>query len=146
VQIDYAKRNFEPIKQRLEKRIVGRKRKQFSFSTYTELTVRERLFAICEILKIFSALSFEGIIYAFKSIFSHANSNEVKRLLSILIAAGLVRRIDNEEQHFYFEQDQSSFMEFDDFNLVALQLEILDYYISEFPDLAVLIKEARHVA
>lgn len=147
IQIDYANRNFEPIKQRLEKRIVGRKRKQFVFSTYVDFAVRERLFVICEILNIFSALSLDGILYAFRSIFKNVNPSEVRRLLSILIAAGLVRRIDDDdEQHFYFEKDQSSFMEFDDFNLVALQLEILDYYISDFSNLANLIKKARHVA
>jgi hypothetical protein len=145
VQIDYTNHTFEPIKQRLEKRIVGRKRKQFAFTTYANLTVREKLFAICEILKIFSALSFEGINYAFRSVFTNVSKNEVKRLLSILIAAGLVRRIDSKEQHFYFEPKQSSFMEFDNFNLVEIQLEILDYYIAEFPQLANLIQEARHV-
>jgi hypothetical protein len=144
VQIDYSNHTFEPIKQRLEKRIIGRKRKQFTFTTYANLSVREKLFAICEILKIFSALSFEGVNYAFRSIFSNVSQHEVKRLLSILIAAGLVRRIDSEEQHLYFEPQQSSFMEFDNFNLIEIQVEILDYYIAEYSNLANLINEVRH--
>jgi hypothetical protein len=139
VQIDYANRNFEPIKQRLEKRIIGKKRKRFTFSGYANLTVREKLFAICEILKIFSILSFDGIIYAFRSLFTNVSSSEVKRLLSILIAANLVRRIDGDEQFFYFEQQQSSFVEFDEFNLLALRVEILDYYNTDFSCIASLI-------
>lgn len=140
IQILYSAPDFILIKQRLEKRLTGKKRKLFNYTTYSLLTFREKFFALLEIVKIFSAISLDGIEYVFKSIFEHSSIGDIKHQLSILIAARLVVRAGENLQYFCLNPGSRTFMEFDGFEVNRIRLELLDFYIEEAPAIPVLVK------
>jgi hypothetical protein len=140
IQVTYgADANFGLVKERLEARIVGKKRKRFDVKSYSDLTFRDKFFSIFEIIRFFEVMSLETITYAFKSIFGHVKSSDLTQLLSILVAADFVRRGGKDEQFFCINRDAKPFMEFDDFSEVPFRLELSDFYNQEFPDIAVVV-------
>lgn len=140
IQIEYTDdAKFDLIKERLENRIVGQNRKKFNFTTYVNLTPRNKFFAIFEIVRLFEAISLEGIAFAFKSIFSNVKSSELKTFLSILIAAEFVRRGGTDRQYFCINRSIPSFVEFDNFNEPSFRFELTELYL-EFPDIAAAVK------
>jgi hypothetical protein len=142
LQIDYGDHaNFLPIKQRIEKRITGKKRKKFEFVNYSSMTTRQRFFCIFEILRFFQVMTFIQIKYAFKSIFEHARQSDIKNLLSILVAADLVRRRGRDHQYFCINRHAKAFMEFDEFDDALFRLEVIDFYNRHFDDVAAMVKK-----
>jgi hypothetical protein len=140
IQITYdVSANFGLVKERLEARVVGKKRKRFDVKTYSDLTFRDKVFAIFEILRFFEVMKLEAIEYAFRSVFGNLKSSDITHLLSILVATKFVSRGGNDEQYFCVNRDAKPFMEFDDFNKVAFRLELIDFYNKEFPDIAALV-------
>lgn len=142
VQLNYGPApDFGPIKQRIEKRITGKKRQKFKFESFAKLDFRQTFFAIFEIIRLFEVLTLDAIIFAFRSIFTNVNSSHVKQLLSILVAADLVRRKGDDPQLFCINRSSKSFMEFDGFDTDAFHLELVDFYNEHFPDLAKAVGE-----
>ena len=93
IQIQYGEEpQFHLIKERISKRISGKNRKRFQHSNYSDLELREKFFIIFEIINLFQAITFDGVTYAFRSVFRNVNRVETIRLLSILVAAQLVER------------------------------------------------------
>jgi hypothetical protein len=137
IQITYGENaNFTLVKERLEARIVGKKRKRFAITQYSDLTFRDKFFAIFEIVRFFEVMIFEEIEYAFRSIFGNVKTSDLTQLLSILVAADLVRRGGKDEMFFCINRDARPFMEFDGFNEVAFRLEVTDFYVTSFPEIA----------
>jgi hypothetical protein len=140
IQVTYGDgANFGLIRERLENRVVGKNRKRFEAKKYSDLTPRNTFFAIFEIVRLFQVISLEGIDYAFKSIFAHSKPSELKKLLSILIAAEFVRRGGKDQQYFCINRSVKSFVEFDNFNEVLFRVDLADLYAREFPDIAAVV-------
>jgi hypothetical protein len=142
IQIEYGDNaNFGLVKERLENRIIiGKKRKKFEFTTFTELTFRKTFFAIFEIVRLFEVMTLEAIEYAFRRIFKNVKASELRELLSILVAAERVRRGGNDQQYFCINRDAKPFMEFESFDEVSFRLELTDLYTQEFPDIATVVR------
>lgn len=141
IQIEYKDNaDFSLIKARLENRIVGKNRKKFSAKTYSALTRRDSFFAIFEIVRLFEVISLDGIAFAFRSIFSNVKLSELKKFLSILVAAEFIRRGGDDQQYFCINRSIKSFVEFDAFDEASFRFELTDLYTQEFPDIAALVK------
>jgi hypothetical protein len=141
IQVAYTPNaNFSLVKERLEARITGKKRKRFDVKKYSDLTYRDKFFAIFEIVRFFEVMSLEAIEYAFRSIFGNVNSTDSKQLLSILVAAEFVRRGGSDEQYFCINRAAKPFMEFDNFDGVSFRLEVIDFYEKHFPDIATVVE------
>ena len=144
IQITYDDNaNFDLVKERLEKRVVGKNRKKFDVKSYSDLTFRKTFFAIFEIVRLFEVVSLESIEYAFRSIFANVSSSDTKTLLSILVAADLVRRGGNDNQLFCINRSSKPFMEFDNFSESSFRLELIDFYTREFPEIATVLGVVR---
>lgn len=142
IQIEYKdSANFNLVKERLENRIVGKKRKRFAVKAYSDLTSRKKFFAIFEIIRLFEVMTLEAIEYAFRSIFTNVRVPELKQLLSILVAAGLVQRGGKDSQYFCINRASKPFMEFEDFDEVSFRLELSDLYTGEFPEISAVVRE-----
>lgn len=132
--------NFGLVKERLETQVVGKNRKKFAVTKYADLTFRKTFFAIFEIIRIFEVMSLEAVEYAFRSVFGNVNPTDVRELLSILVAARLVRRDGDDQEFFCINREAKPFMEFDQFDVDLFRLEVLDFYNSEFPQVASVAK------
>lgn len=140
IQLSYdGTADFSQISGRIRDRIPNSRRRKVEFTEYSKLSARLRFFVIFEILRLFRALSFEEIVYAFKSVLGHAKSDELRQLLSILVAAGIAYRLDDGEQVFAVNANVKPFMEFDDFKVQVFQLEVMDFYTNNFSEHASLI-------
>jgi hypothetical protein len=102
--------------------------------------MREKFFIVFEIINIFQAIQFEGIIFAFISIFGHVKKSETVRLLSILVAANLIERRGADLEFYCIKRDARSFIEFEDLNLSTFRLEIMGFYEESFSDTADVVK------
>lgn len=140
IQIQYLAPDFQLIKDRLTNRIAGKKRKKFSNFKYSALKTREKFFIIFELVNIFQALKFEEIEYSFRSIFGNVHSSELKRLLSILVAANLVNRRGDEQEYFCVNRDARSFMDLEELDIGKFHLEVLDFYEAHFSNVANVVK------
>jgi hypothetical protein len=142
IQVDYGDNaNFGLVKERLENRnVIGKKRKKFEFTTFADLTFRKSFFAIFEIIRLFEVMNLEAIEYAFRSIFKNVNTLELTQLLSILVAAKLVRRGGTDQQYFCINRTAKPFMEFESFDEISFRLALTDLYTQEFPDIATVVR------
>jgi hypothetical protein len=81
-------------------------------------------------------MTLESIHYAFKSVFSHANSSDLKQLLSILVAADFVRCGGTDQQYFLINRNSKPFMDFEQFVRITFRLELAEFYQDNFPAIA----------
>lgn len=140
IQIQHGAPNFQLVKDRLANRISGKNRRKFTNVEYADLTLKEKFFIIFEIINLFQAVRFESIEYAFRSFFGNVNVAELKRLLSILVAANLVHRRGDELDFFCADRKSRSFMEFEELDTGQFRLEVLDFYEAHFPEIAAIVK------
>lgn len=134
--------DFTMVRQRLEKRISGSKRRRFESIAYNDLATKDKLFIVFAFVELLISISFEGLEYAFKSVFGHSNREDLKHLLSILVAAKLVDRKGAVNDHFSAVVGAQPFIEFESLNKPEFRLLVLNFYQQEFPDLAALCVEA----
>lgn len=143
IQLNFSRKpKFEIVKERLEKRIKGSKRKKFESTVYSALTPKEKLFIVFSFVELLIVVSLEGLDFAFKSVFGHSSTSDIRDLLSILVAAKLVVRIGHDHDQFSLAVDAKSFMEFESLNKPEFRLEVLAFYEKEFPEIAALITGA----
>ncbi len=141
IQIPYSdKPNFDLVKERLNNRISSHNRKRFKAKKYVELSIQQKFFSIFEIIWIFQALTYKGIEYAFRSIWNNAKQTELHQLLSILVAAEYVKRRGEEENYFCVNRDARSFLEFENLDLKAITMKVIDLYEEDFPEIAKIIR------
>jgi hypothetical protein len=144
IQINYGEDpEFHLIKERLDKRIPGKNRKRFEFNGYAKLEDREKFFSIFEIINLFQMITLEGVEYAFRACFKNVSKPEVKRLLSILVAAELVQRFGVDRDFFCPTASARAFFQFEGMDLPEFRLEVMDFYQELFPMIADLIRELR---
>ena len=134
--------NFDMVKKRLEKRITGSKRSKFQFTDYNSLTGKEKFFIVFSLVELFVTITFDALEFCFKSVFAHSNKEDLRHLLSILVAAKLVVRKGPLHDYFSVSIDAKPFIEFDSLNAQEFRLEVLEFYQREFPQVAVLCTES----
>jgi hypothetical protein len=143
IQINYDDDNqFSLINQRLRSRIPTQKRRRFTYAPHGRLTYQNAFFSLFEIVRIFQCLTLEAVVYAYRSIFRNVNTTNVKRLLSVLVAAQYVHRRGILSDHFCANRAIKPFLELEELNSTATHLEVLDFYEKSFPDLAELAKDS----
>lgn len=141
IQIQYGEEpQFHLVKERITRRISGRQRKRFQHSIYADLELREKFFIIFEIINLFQAITFDGVIYAFRSIFKNVNKTQTIHLLSVLVAAQLVKRRGADSEFFYIDRNARSFIEFENLDIPAFRLEIVGFYKKNLPEIAEVVK------
>ena len=141
IQMEYGVgADFKQITDRLNAR-TPKVRKRLEAKSYSTLSPQIQLFIVFELIRLFHALTVDGLQFAFKSIFGHANEGNLKRLLSILVNVGFVSRRDSDSQYFYATPGESSLIEFEGVDDVELRLEMLDFYEKAAPEIAAFVKE-----
>jgi hypothetical protein len=131
--------DFTQLPQRLE-RVTERltSRAPIPRVSYTKLTRRQRLASAVAMLSILRAATFWGLYAAIRAAFKHCNKSDLKHLLSITIAAGYVRAIDD---FVYLDPVRSGFVEFDGVDPEPLRARALYYHQRYVPRAYAIITE-----
>lgn len=136
IQMSYESPDFSLIKKRLEKRIPVSKRRRLKSTKYANMSNAEKLFCSYEISRLFRIVSIDSLSFAFRSIFDNVSKNDIRRYLSILVASNFMSRSNADEQLFVVNGSEVSFFDFEGFNVEAFHLEVADFYVEEYADLA----------
>lgn len=141
IQLSYSSEpNFDLVKERLSRRITSQNRKRFKFTTYRDLCVRHKFYSLFEVIRRFHAVTFEGLKYACHKIWGNVNPTELRRLLSILVAANYVRRGGREQNYFCINRSMRAFLEFESRNIKTVALEVIDLYEDNFAEIAQIVR------
>ena len=141
IQLVYSNRpNFSLVKERLDRRIPSHNRKRFKAQKYSELSTQQKFYSVFEIIRLFQALSDEGVEYAFRSIWGNAKRTELHRLLSILVASDYVKRGGEEQNYFCVNRAARSFLEFESPDVKTITMEVIDLYEKDFPEIAEIVR------
>lgn len=133
--------SFHLIRERLEQRISSGRRRRLTAAHYRDLSFRDKFYFVFEIMRIFQILTYDGIRYAFQSIWGNVKKDELYRILSILVAADYVRRHPIEPDFFCINRDIQPFLELKQINLGTMSLEIADAYDRNFPTIAEMMRQ-----
>ena len=135
IQLIYGEEaDFKHISQRLAKRIT-RTRKSF-LKKAGPLADREYFFVVLELIRIFSAITVDGIEYVVKSIFEHARPQTIKQVVAILVGAHLVSRCGPDKAFYCITSGESALMEFEGIDETDFKLALSDFYRTCAPDIA----------
>ena len=127
IQLIYGKKaDFTQITQRLAKR-TSRQRKSLRREGRV-LTDKEYFFLVLELIRIFHAVTIEGIVYIVKSIFRHARPKTIRHVVAILVGTGLVSRCGVDEELCCVTPGVSTFMEFERIKQTDFKFKLLDFY------------------
>ena len=142
VQIAHSKEpEFGIVNERLKNRInPSKNRKKFKAKKYGDLTIQLKFYSVFEIIRIFQALTFEGIVHTFKKIWGNAKKEELRCLLSILISADCIKRFNNEPNYFCINRNAQSFLDFGSQEVERLTLEIIDFYENSYANIAMIVR------
>lgn len=131
--------SFTIVKKRLELRLPTERRRRITANKYGDLTFKEKLYFVFEIIRLFQVASYDGIRHAFKHIWGNAKREELYRILSILVAVDYIRRHSTEVDLFYINRDIAPLMEANSFNETLFRLEIAGAYRRYFPDVSAIL-------
>ena len=142
VQLAYSgSPEFKLVEDRLNMRIPHFKnRKKLKAKIYLEMTIEQKFYTVFEIIRIFQALTAEGVIFAFQKIWGEANPPELLRLLSILVAADYIKRGGEESNYFCINRAIRSFLEFKSHDLDKVIFEVIDLYEESFFEPAQIVR------
>ena len=132
--------NFGLVKERLDNRITSHNRERFTAQKYSELSIQQKFYSVFEIIKLFQAITDEGVEYAFRSIWRNANRTELHQLISILVASDYVRRHGKEQNYFCVNRAARSFLEFESPSVKTITMEIIDLYEENFTEVAKIVR------
>ena len=142
IQLTYSdKPKFKLVKERLDKRISVRNRKRFNVKRYKDLSIQHKFYSIYEIIRLFQALTYEGVEYAFRRIWGNAKRTELHRLLSILVAADYVRRRGEGNNYFCVNRAIRSFLEFESLDVKFVTMKVIDLYEKNFAEIAHIVRD-----
>ena len=133
--------SFLLVKERLDQRLSSGGRRRLTANSYGELSFREKFYFVFEIVRIFQIITFASIKHAFRSIWGNVKKDELRRILSILVAAGYVHRHPEEPDYFCINREIDAFLETKKLNLSAITLEIADAYDRHFPAVADMMRQ-----
>ena len=141
IQLAYSNEpDFDLVRERLNKRISSHNRKRFKAQKYSELSTQDKFYSVLEILRLFQALTDEGVQYAFRSIWGNKNRTELHQLLSILIASKYVERRGKEQNYFCVNPTARSFLEFESTDVRVITMEVIDFYEKSFTEIAEIVR------
>ena len=132
IQINFdGNPDFGYVKERLTNRVTSRRRR-FRKRDYGELSNTDKFFVVFEIVRLFRALTFEGISYAFRSIWRHAAETDLRRILSILVATDHISRRGEDLEFFCHNVNSMPFFQYDNLDTTSTILEVMDLYRRHF--------------
>jgi len=136
LDFDSGKLDFSPINQRLLRYgFPTKKRQRFKFNTYSELRPRERLGIVLEIIKIFDPISLVGLQYIIKVIFEDPIYDEIRHLVSLVLAVGYINRVGEFEDFFSIAQHIQTLFVLNEPDIERIRWSVLDFYRRYYPDL-----------
>jgi len=133
---------FQHIKNRIIERLPVRNRQKFQYKRYPDLPLQEKMYAISTIVDVFRIIDFPGIEHVFKAIFGNRKINELKRLLSILVAVDQLRRVGDDLEYFVTAPGARPFMEFVGLDISSLRLQVTAHYQSHAKPLIEILERA----
>ncbi len=129
ILLDKGNPDFNQVKERLNSRLKTKNRKVYKYNGFKEISMKQRLYMIFQIVYIFRALSFRSIVYCLQDIFGEVSEKQIKHLLSILVAAGYLNRDAIYKDYFVPMVKVEPFLEFPDTVLNNLQAAATDFYM-----------------
>lgn len=138
---DKLEMSFWQIKERLS-RFEKRYRARFELSGFANLHRQDRLFLIFEIVKLFGPIDVHGITNVLKLWCGNPDDEEVRRLISILLSAGNLRRLSNDPSWLIISSTAKSFLDIDKFSFDEFRLELLEQYRKVSPEFYILLQGA----
>lgn len=136
-----AASEFGFIKERLS-RFNKRYRERFSFKPIGELERQDQLFLILEVINVFRVIDVHGIVHLLTRWCGQPDEEKVRQLISVLMAAGYVRRLSGDSHMFSMCPGIKSFIELDGFAADKFRLELADHYRRHALQLYHLLEEA----
>lgn len=128
IQADYTSPDFSVIRERLKQRVPGSGRKSFEYRPFPDLTAKFKFFVLFEIIRIFGVINLNGVQKCVHAAFGTADVKEVKRLLSILCAAGYVTRLGIDNQYLCLAKKGVTFLQYSKPTFDSLTTRVADYY------------------
>lgn len=123
--------DFSPIRERLERIMARKKRKSFVHRPYRELTWLEKSLIVMEMINLVHVVSVVGLLQCIGAAFGTAKGGEIKKLLSILVGANSVERIDGD--FYILAKDAKSGLEFEGSDVGDIKARVLHYYRKQVP-------------
>ena len=131
---------FHQIKQRLEDRLT-KTSKRFEYQEdFYRLTVVQKLFIIFQIIYLFRAIQYEGILQCLTAIFRINQDKQLKHILSILIASKYVERKGDDHDYFVPSVKAEPFLEFRNYDIEQFRIKVTDFYERNYPEIFSIIK------
>lgn len=134
---------FDVVKKRIENRIPSTNRKLYKVKEYSDFTFLDKFYQVFEIIRIFRAMTYDGVEHACQRIWGHVRKKDLYYILSILVEADYVRRVSGEVNFFCINGEISSFLETKYLDEPKLILEIADFYEKHFPEIANIVRGLR---
>lgn len=129
VYLDSKNPDFDKVLQPLLRYRDKRKyRDGFSYGKYKDLSIRGKYAVVFQLIRIFNGIDLEGLIRCLQFIFGGADENEVRRFLSILHAAGFIKRIGNNSDHFTVAELDIALLDIEHVDLDSLAARALHYF------------------
>ncbi|HLC01818.1 MAG TPA: retron St85 family effector protein [Anaerolineales bacterium] len=117
--------DFSPVKQRLSRILERPHRKRFKWAPYVQLEQKDKFLVSLQMVSILRLVSFDGLRHSIKAVFDGSSPKELKRLVSVLLAAGYLRP---KNDYFELVPGRAALLQFDDTDLNSLTARVLYYY------------------
>ena len=133
---------FSDIGKLLKNRLCNSlQRKHFDHDTLRTMKLRDRLLLVYEMIKLFHPIDHEGLNRVITSTFSRPEAEELRFLVSILIAAKYIRRQGHGPYFFAPSQQAPNFFDYETQDYSGLRIDIIDFYRSHYRDAYTLMQE-----
>ncbi len=130
IQMDYSNptMGFQQVVDRVKSRFTSTNRKKFILPTYFETTFQQKFYLISAIFCIYRCLTLSDLEYAFKSLMGKAKREELKKITSILVSIGHLRRYTGNRELFIYRGSSPQFIEMDILVVDDIRLRLFDFY------------------
>ena len=130
--VDQVPPDFTDVAKRLGRISGPRRRISFPYGSFNKYSSAEKLFAIFELVRILRLIHAATLPYTIETIFGDLpDKEEIKHLLSVLVAAKYVNRV-GEDERYLTPSDAPSFLDIPDCNslIISSNIYLLKNYIS----------------
>lgn len=141
ILIDYNEDspNFSDIQQRLN-RFAKRRRERLRWSPFDDLQMKSQLGLLIEIVRHFRILDIETTLHILRVGFqSHTDNptvhSRIRELLSILISASCIQRLDRDSDYFTLSDSSFRLLEFGKLDVNRINSSILNFYREHVHDI-----------
>ena len=142
IYINFSKNpDFSQVDSRLTEGIPSSYRKRLRATKYEELSTQEKFFSTFEIVRLFQVLTFEWIEFAFSQIWGKHDSKELMSILAMLMASDHIKRYESATDYFVINRSTPPMLEFESTDVLRLTLEIMDFYSSNFTQIAEIVRK-----